>query len=143
VEWLALAFNHPIGASGWIEKWPLLARLRIELEQALGSQDYQAAWERGRVLDADVVAGEVRDMSSGLGSADTETAPQPQESPLNERELAILRLAGDGLPNRDIAERLYLAPTTVKWYLSEIYSKLGVKGRVQAISRARALHLLL
>jgi ATP/maltotriose-dependent transcriptional regulator MalT len=61
---------------------------------------------------------------------------------LSQRELEILRLLADGLTNREIAERLFLATSTVKWYTLEIYSKLHVANRTQAVSRARALSLL-
>jgi len=61
---------------------------------------------------------------------------------LSERELEILRLMADGLSNREIAEKLFLAVSTVKWYLSEIYSKLYVSSRTQALARARELHLI-
>jgi predicted ATPase/DNA-binding NarL/FixJ family response regulator len=61
---------------------------------------------------------------------------------LTERELEILGLLAGGLSNREIAEQLFLATGTVKWYLGEIYSKLYVASRTQAIARARALNLL-
>lgn len=62
---------------------------------------------------------------------------------LNSRELEILHLIADGHPNREIAEKLFLAPSTVKWYCEEIYSKLNVHSRTQAVARARELKLLL
>ncbi|MFN8418606.1 MAG: response regulator transcription factor [Anaerolineae bacterium] len=62
--------------------------------------------------------------------------------PLSEREVEILRLLSDGLSNREIAEQLFLATGTVKWYLGEIYSKLHVNSRTQAIARARDARLL-
>ena len=58
------------------------------------------------------------------------------------RELEILRLVALGLSNRDIAEELFLAPETVRWYTKQIYSKLGVHGRVPALVRAKELGLL-
>ena len=61
---------------------------------------------------------------------------------LTEREVEILGLAANGLTNRDIAEELVLSTGTVKWYLSQIYSKLGVSSRTQAIARGRELGLL-
>ncbi|MCA9331218.1 response regulator transcription factor, partial [Candidatus Saccharibacteria bacterium] len=48
---------------------------------------------------------------------------------LTERELEILRYLVDGLSNREIAERIHLAYRTVRWYNSQIYSKLGVNNR--------------
>ena len=61
---------------------------------------------------------------------------------LTEREGEILGLVAGGMTNRDIAERLYLSTGTVKWYLSQVYSKLGVNSRTQAVARARELSLL-
>ncbi|MEO1369181.1 MAG: response regulator transcription factor [Acidobacteriota bacterium] len=58
---------------------------------------------------------------------------------LSEREVEILRLVAQGLPNRAIAERLHLADGTVKNYVSSILSKLHVKDRTQAALRARDL----
>ena len=51
---------------------------------------------------------------------------------LTERELDVLRLLADGCDNRQIAEALYLSPTTVKRHVSSIVAKLGVSNRVQA-----------
>lgn len=59
--------------------------------------------------------------------------------PLSERELAILRLVAEGLPNKAIARRLHLADGTVKNYVSSILSKLQVADRTQAALRARDL----
>src|SRR6185295_4429790 len=61
---------------------------------------------------------------------------------LTARELNILRLVALGLSNRDIAEELVVASETVRWYTKQIYSKLGVSGRIQAVNRARELGLL-
>ena len=57
---------------------------------------------------------------------------------LTERERDIARLIADGLSNHEIAQELVLTHGTVKWYCSQIYSKLGVNTRAQAIE---ALHL--
>ena len=62
--------------------------------------------------------------------------------PLSPRELEVLRLIDQGLSNPDIAERLVLAPSTVKSHINNIYGKLGVQTRVQALRRARELRLL-
>ncbi len=65
----------------------------------------------------------------------------PYES-LTEREGSILALMAEGLSNREIAERLIIAYTTVKWYSTQIFNKLGVDNRRAAIERGRELHLL-
>jgi WD40 repeat protein/serine/threonine protein kinase len=61
---------------------------------------------------------------------------------LTQREQEILQLIIAGLSNREIAEELVVTVATVKWYIRQIYSKLHVRSRVQAIVRARELNLI-
>ena len=61
--------------------------------------------------------------------------------PLRDREVEVLRLLLQAMPNKKIARALGLSPETVKWHLSRIYSKLGVTGRDEAVARARDLGL--
>lgn len=61
---------------------------------------------------------------------------------LSERELEVLALASRGLSNKAIAERLYLSLSTVKWHTSNIFGKLGVDNRTEAVARARDMGLL-
>lgn len=58
------------------------------------------------------------------------------------RELEILTLLAEGLTNQEIAQSLVIELGTVKWYNTQIYSKLQVENRQQAVTRARALGLL-
>jgi LuxR family maltose regulon positive regulatory protein len=71
-------------------------------------------------------------------------AERPLElvEPLSERELEVLGLIAQGLSNREIAQRLFLSLPTVKWHTHNIYGKLAVKNRTQAVAKARALRLL-
>ena len=62
--------------------------------------------------------------------------------PLAEREIEILRLVAQGLSNREIAQRLFLAEGTVKNYVTAILQKIGVRDRTQAALRGRELGLL-
>jgi predicted ATPase/class 3 adenylate cyclase len=62
--------------------------------------------------------------------------------PLTQRELEILRLLAKGLSNREIALALVIAPGTVKWYNKQLYSKLDVHSRSQAVDKAREMGLL-
>ena len=62
--------------------------------------------------------------------------------PLSPRELEVLQLIAQGLSNREIGERLYLALDTVKGHNRHIFSKLGVQRRTEAVARARELGLL-
>lgn len=58
--------------------------------------------------------------------------------PLSARERQLLSLVVDGLTNREIAERLYLAESTVKRHLSSLFRRLGVKSRSEAAAAALA-----
>lgn len=62
--------------------------------------------------------------------------------PLSERELTVLRLIAEGLSNQEIADRLVVALSTVKTHVNNIFTKLGVQSRTQALARARELKLL-
>src|SRR5512134_2928511 len=62
--------------------------------------------------------------------------------PLTEREKAILKRLSAGLSDQQIAAELFLSSNTVRWYNRQIYSKLGVNSRTQAIVQAKALGLL-
>lgn len=61
---------------------------------------------------------------------------------LTEREVELLRLVAAGLSNEAMAKQLYISLTTVKWHVRNIYDKLGVHSRTQAVARARELGLL-
>jgi LuxR family maltose regulon positive regulatory protein len=67
---------------------------------------------------------------------------QPLIEPLSERELEVLALIADGLKNQEIADNLTVALSTVKTHINNIYGKLGVSSRVQAVTRAQELGLI-
>jgi DNA-binding CsgD family transcriptional regulator len=62
--------------------------------------------------------------------------------PLTRRELEILHLLLENFSNNQIADKLTLAPSSVKWYVKQIYAKLGVNGRNQVAERAIELGLI-
>ena len=62
--------------------------------------------------------------------------------PLSERELEVLMLVAEGMSNREIADALYIAESTVKSHINTIFRKLDVKSRTQAVARAQVLHLV-
>jgi LuxR family transcriptional regulator, maltose regulon positive regulatory protein len=72
------------------------------------------------------------------------TAPRAQSliEPLSDRELEVLRFIAQGLSNREISERLFLALITVKGHNRNIFRKLQVRRRTEAVARARELGLL-
>jgi LuxR family maltose regulon positive regulatory protein len=61
---------------------------------------------------------------------------------LSERELDVLRLIATGHSNDEVAQALVVAASTVKWHVKNIYNKLDVHSRVQAVQRARERGLL-
>ncbi|MFQ5857463.1 MAG: LuxR C-terminal-related transcriptional regulator [Anaerolineae bacterium] len=84
------------------------------------------------------------DYVSELLAAFGEAAPPstPLIEPLSERELEVLRLLAAGLSNREIGAELFLAVGTVKKHTSNIYGKMNVHKRTQAVARARELGLV-
>jgi LuxR family maltose regulon positive regulatory protein len=66
----------------------------------------------------------------------------PLIEPLSQRELEVLQLIAQGLSNREIGQRLFLALSTVKGHSRIIFDKLGVQRRTEAVARARQLGLL-
>ena len=69
-------------------------------------------------------------------------ASQTLIEPLSERELEILTLVAEGLSNRQISERLFISLSTVKGHNRNIFDKLQVKRRTEAVARARDLNLI-
>jgi LuxR family transcriptional regulator, maltose regulon positive regulatory protein len=63
-------------------------------------------------------------------------------TPLSERELQVLRWINDGATNIEIADQLNIAVSTVKTHINNIYGKIGVKNRTQALRLARRLNLI-
>jgi LuxR family maltose regulon positive regulatory protein len=68
--------------------------------------------------------------------------PQALVEPLSPRELEVLELIAQGLSNHEICERLFLALSTVKGHNRNIFDKLQVQRRTEAVARARELRLL-
>lgn len=80
--------------------------------------------------------------ASARHSTPSPAAAQPLVEPLSERELEVLQLIAAGLSNQEIADRLVIAPGTVKRHINNIYGKLQVASRTQAVAVARDLRLL-
>jgi predicted ATPase/DNA-binding CsgD family transcriptional regulator len=141
VELLGLLHQHP---ANWFreETSEYLKRAK----KLLPPEPFQLAFARGRLFDLDTAAKAL--LEEYDGSVNIEIVPavrqvvQSLSEPLTERELEILRLVSDGLSNREIADQLVLAVSTVKWYTNQMYGKLGVNSRTQALARARELQLL-
>jgi DNA-binding NarL/FixJ family response regulator len=65
-----------------------------------------------------------------------------EPGPLSAREREVVGLIATGATNREIAQRLFLSPHTVKEHTSAIYRKLGVRNRAEAVKRAQRLGII-
>ena len=72
----------------------------------------------------------------------TDAKVQPLIEPLSDRELEVLQHLAQGLSNRAIADKLFVSLAAIKWHARNIYGKLDVSNRTQAVARARELGLL-
>jgi ATP/maltotriose-dependent transcriptional regulator MalT len=141
-ELLGLAFAHPSAATRWIDKWPLLSQFRADLEAKLGPAAYRSAWRGRSQLDLETTITTLLLELEGRPEKVHEQANLELSDPLSERELEVLHLIAEGLSNREIAERLFLTIGTVKVHTRNIYSKLNVNSRTQALAVAQRLNLL-
>jgi DNA-binding CsgD family transcriptional regulator len=100
------------------------------LRNAMGDSEFDAAWADGTELSSEEAVayaqrgrGERKRPSSGWGS-------------LTRTELDVVRLVAEGIPNKDIATRLFISPRTVQSHLRHVYNKLGLTSRVQLAQEA-------
>lgn len=128
---------------------------------ALLSDDRQAtaAWTAGvhglllRDVPAETLVASLHAMAQGLVVFDAGLAaalvltrhlePTPLVDPLTPRELEVLQLVAEGLPNKTIADRLHISEHTVKFHLNASMGKLGAQSRTEAVVRATRLGWLL
>jgi ATP/maltotriose-dependent transcriptional regulator MalT len=160
-ELLALALYHP--ASDHETKARTQQRI-AHYRSNLSSEDFDIATQRGASSDLKNVittvlavlaafgkdeGGRMKDETKGTTfhpssspGAPRSAVPHPLVDPLTPRELEVLRLITAGLTNQQIAAQLVISVGTAKFYTSQIYSKLNVSSRTQAVARARELNLL-
>lgn len=112
----------------------LLSRLDLDEEGVRYARRILAAFGGGQA-----------DASDRLGTPLTvnlSEKPHPLPEPLTQRELVILSLHTERLKNHEIAERLFISAGTVKRHNENIYRKLGVHDRSEAVTKAQALGIL-
>ncbi len=109
---------------------------RIPSVRLVGAE-LEAIWKGRQVAILHPTPADSRFTSPTSAAQPHHTAIGGVFEPLTDRELEILRLIDEGLSNRDIAQRLVVTLETVKWYNKQIYGKLGVHTRTQAVARAR------
>lgn len=95
---------------------------------------------RAKGIEPDYV-GVIRRAQSVPASPETVGA-QVLADPVSRREAEVLRLIAAGRSNQEIADELVVALSTVKTHINNLYGKLGVTSRTQAVARARELHLV-
>ncbi|MBU2955660.1 LuxR C-terminal-related transcriptional regulator [Marinobacter sp. F3R08] len=126
------------------EESPYLRALLLDLP-ALNSPGSWNVSVRQMLLDQDK-SGQPRPVSGkspGSRAADrSEHRAGALPEPLSQRELEVLELIHEGHANKEIASRMQVAPATVKAHIRNLYSKLGVGRRTEALARARELELL-
>jgi DNA-binding NarL/FixJ family response regulator len=95
-------------------------------------------------VSKDAGAAEVTMAVRRVGMGMTTFAPKAEQPTplLSEREREVLELIAAGSTNREIAERLYLSPHTVKEHTSALYRKLNARNRAEAVQRAQRIGLL-
>jgi LuxR family transcriptional regulator, maltose regulon positive regulatory protein len=99
--------------------------------QAYGDDDFAMRHKRA-----------VAELSPEADSPQYGLADQPLIEPLSGRELEVLELIAAGYSNAEIAQTLFIALGTVKRHINNIYGKLGVGSRTQAVARAREIDLI-
>ena len=118
------------GVDGYLEKTAGVRFIADALSRiALGERVFTPEQERGALAELGRMARQARE-SSGMRAA------------LTDRELEILEYVSLGLTVKQVATRLGLSPRTVEAHIAKLYRKLGVRNRVQAVSRAASLGLI-
>jgi DNA-binding NarL/FixJ family response regulator len=118
------------------------ARLRAQLDAAaidvVGEfASIEAA--RASAIDADaILVGKTRREtgSEPRGAVDGAAEDEAFDEPLTSREIQVLELLAEGLPNKAIATRLGISDQTVKFHVASISGKLGAANRTDAVRRA-------
>ncbi len=131
----ALALAEPQGyVRIFVDEGAPLARLLSAASAAEFMPDYTR-----KLLAVFAAEQEERSSDPARGAA---PLAQPLIEPLSPRELEVLHLIAQGLTNREISDRLFLALSTVKGHNRRIFGKLAVQNRTEAAARARELGLL-
>ena len=115
------------GANGYLLK-------TAEMEELVKAIRAVAAGQSA--LDPVVTGKVVAQFASGRSLPDVLANVKDEYEGLTEREMEILRLVGNGLTNKDIGQQLYISDRTVQAHLSNIFSKLGVGSRTEAVMYA-------
>ncbi len=108
------------------------------LLQNAAAQNITPAYIHETLLPAFRISSFPQEKTAAVEVSQTEELVEP----LSDREFEVLHLIAEGLTNREIAARLFIALSTVKSHINNIYGKLEVSNRVQAVTKAKTLHLV-
>ncbi|MEJ8858194.1 LuxR C-terminal-related transcriptional regulator [Variovorax robiniae] len=129
----ALRRGHRLGLlRSLVDADPKARQMMAELAQAEALDPVLAFY-----VERLVAARAPRDAPTTAPEAGAQGAMPAELKAFSEREIEMLRLLAQAMPNKKIARALGLSPETVKWYLSRIYGKLRVSGRDEAVARVR------
>jgi len=132
----ALSLAKPEGFTRvFLDEGLPIARLLTKAVDANICPDYAA-----RLLS--ILSSEARKPIRVSISINESTEQSATHVTLSPRELEVLRLVASGMSNKDMADKLYLSVGTVKRHINNIYSKLGIERRSQAVTRAQELGLV-
>jgi ATP/maltotriose-dependent transcriptional regulator MalT len=160
VELLVLVLDQPAGDDETRRRAKLLLD---RYQNELTADAVTTAWQRGQNNNLETVITAIQtelvipgiELKAVLGPGPATRAAAGDEPPavkqpvspelveqLTARELEVLQCIAQGLTNQQIAAKLIISVGTVKSYTSQIYGKLSVSNRTQAVARARELKLL-
>jgi LuxR family maltose regulon positive regulatory protein len=108
---------------------------------ALLTDFLEFARRHGTSRETMAYANEIMDRWNELQRTDRQQ-PKRMSDVLSPREIGIVELIGEGQSNKEIARRLGIAPETVKTHIKNLFVKLGVERRAQAVLRAHSLGLI-
>ncbi|OBH64260.1 LuxR C-terminal-related transcriptional regulator [Mycobacterium sp. E2479] len=100
------------------------------LREATADNEFEVAWSEGEALSMEEALAYAQ---RGRGER---KRPSTGWASLTPAELNVVKLVSEGLPNKDIAARLFISARTVQAHLSNVYSKLGISSRVQLAQEA-------
>jgi len=113
-----------------------------KLLQKLQARGFMASYVNKLLVELEKEMKAVRERSEEESPVVIDVSYSTLAEPLTERELQVLRLLRTQLSAKEIADELFVAVSTVRSHIKNIYSKLGVHHRMEAISKARELGLV-
>jgi len=123
-------------APGFTAARDAAARAAAQARHSLGDDGFARAWEQGQALALDDAVAFAARKGGGR------KRPATGWASLTPAELEVIRLVGEGLRNDAIAQRLFIAPGTVKVHLTHIFTKLGITTRAELAVQAAAHDLI-